>query len=66
MHKFVQIILSYFLNIVFIYMMLKVVQLLNVFTPERNLDDFQTLYVGKLFFFHRDVYPLFCYTDTLY
>jgi len=38
------------------YFMLKVVQLLNVFTPERNPNDFQTLYVPKLVFFEEDKY----------
>jgi len=36
--------------------MLKVVQLLNVFTPERNLNDFQTLYVEKILLFEEDNY----------
>ncbi len=47
--------------------MLKVVQLLNVFTPERNLNDFQTLYVEKILLFEEDDYFfLFYYTDILY
>jgi serine/threonine protein kinase len=39
-----------------LYFMLKVVQLLNVFTPERNLNDFQTLYVEKILLFEEDNY----------
>jgi serine/threonine protein kinase len=42
-----------------IYFMLQIVQLLNVFTPERNLNDFQTLYVGKMLLFEDDHY-FFC------
>jgi hypothetical protein len=50
-----------------LYFMLKVVQLLNVFTPERNLNDFQTLYVEKILLFEEDDYFfLFYYTDILY
>jgi len=39
-----------------VFFMLKVVQLLNVFTPEKNLNDFQTLYVEKILFFDEHVY----------
>lgn len=35
----------YFHFFLFEYFTLKVVQLLNVFTPDKNLNDFQSVYV---------------------
>ena len=42
-------------RIFFKYFLLKCIQLLNVFTPEKNLNDFQTVYVEKILLLHERV-----------